>query len=381
MKIAFYIDPFISPISTFYTLILLQQELLQHNHTLIFHIPYAQSTTTNNDDCYVNNIFATHHNYNIIWDFPNENEYDILLLTHIWSKKWNKRIDTRKIIADRFIKLQKKVISLKVDTTLEHRHINNRVIYGVNSSFRINLSDHWMIPDSAKQFIFHQISNYKFEKPNHLNKESFFQKYNLNQNKQIITFFMSRYKKWYNSKLDFALPIFWFFRNLKKITKVLHKLNYQLVFKLHRSDGTAIIDKYNLDNLTIIDNYDTYELIKYSSRALSFGTSMVYELYLYNLPVMEIGNGIYYPGWLSYVSRTLQLKSPLKKYDNGRQLIYGTIIPYKMLSLNFNNVMKKFIDTEYNIDKYKYKNKHPIYGNSYNATIQSITTQLIDQFK
>jgi hypothetical protein len=377
MKIAFYIDPFISPTSTFYTLILLQQELAKHNHELVFHIPNINHNTTANEDCYINRYSASKYGYEIVWNFPDPIKYDILFVVHIWSKKWNKRIDTRKDIANKFLKLNKKVLCLKVDTTMEHRFITQNILYGTNSNFKFDLSDHWTLPNNAKTFTFHQIANYKFEKPNALNKDAFYEKYGLNKDKKIITFFMSRYKKWHNNKLKFVLPIYWFLNNLKIVTKVLHKLNYQLVFKLHRSDGQQIINKYKIDRMVIIDNYDTYELIKYSSRAISFGTTMVYELYLYNLPVMEIGNGVYYPGWLSYISKIQPSHSPLSKYHDGQKLIYGTIVPYKVLIKKFELIMKTFIETEYDINKYKYLKKHPIYGNSYNATIESINQQLL----
>jgi hypothetical protein len=380
MKLALYIDPFISPTSTFYTLILLQQELQKNNHQLVFHIPDKDTNTTQNEDCYINKELAIKYNYNIIWDFPDPQEYDILLLAHIWSKKWNKHVDTRKIITEEFTKLNKMVLCLKLDTTQEHRFVNSNVIYGINSNFRFNLSEHWTLPNNARTFQFHQISNYKFEKPDYLSEIDFYNKYKLDPEKKIITFFMSRYKKWYDSKLEFTYPIHWFFKNIKAVKRILKRNGYQLVFKLHRSDGNEIINKYKLQKLTIIDNYDTYELIKYSSRALSFGTSMVYELYLYDLPVMEIGRGIYYPGWLSFESRAKPMQSPLQKYNNGIDLIYGMVIPYKQLKFNLEKVLKQFIESQYDIDRYRFKTKHPIYGNSYNATIESIAIQLINIF-
>jgi hypothetical protein len=372
MRLVLYFDPFICPISYFYIYELLIQELNKLNHTLTIHIPNIANNKTQNEDCYINK-----HNTNIInWSIPDVTEYDILLLPHIWSKKWDNGNDMRVTLTNGFLKHNKKVLCLKVDTTLEHRYINNNVQYGVNSLFNFNLSSHWTLPKNASRFVFHQLANLSFNKPTALTKEEFYSKYNINVEKKIIVFFMSRYKKWVSVFRNFTYPIHWILRNLKQVESLLDKYGYKLVFKLHRSDGLAIVNQYKLQNITIIDNFDAHELVKYADRAITFGSTVVYELYLYNLPTLEIGDGIYYPGWLSFKMRDLPIESPLKGYDNGRSLIYGKILKYRNFDNEFMKQFKKYIKMEFNIDDYKYKLNHPIYGDSYNSTVETIANQL-----
>lgn len=380
MKIALYIDPYISPISTFYTKILLQQEFEKRKHKLDIFIPYIEKNTTQNEDCYINKEYALKQNYNIIWDYPNPKKYDILLLIHIWSKKWHNGDDMRKIVAESFKKFNKKIYCLKFDTTLEHRFIDNSIIYGINTNNRLNLPSRWILPENVKTFIFPQISNLSFEKNISLSKEQFYNKYNINQNKKIIIFFMGRFKKWFNNTDLNTQVIIWFFSNINNITNILNNLNYELIFKLHRSDGLQIIKEFKLNNIKIIDQYDTHEAIKYSDRSISYCTSMVYELYLYNLPVLELFEGIYYPGWISDLTRNKQYNSPLKKYNNGKDLIFGYITSYNELHNNYINVFQNFINYNYNINNYKYLNNHPIYGNSYYSSINDITDNLLIEF-
>jgi hypothetical protein len=379
MKIALYIDPYISPISTFYTKILLQKELAKLNYKLDIYIPYIPKNTTKNEDCYINKIFALKKEYNIIWDIPNPEKYDILLLIHIWSKKWHNGDDMRKEISNSFNKLNKKILCLKFDTTLEHRYINDTIIYGINTEYKLNLSPRWILPNNAKTFIFPQISNLSFNKEDILSKIEFYNKYKINKNKKIIIFFVGRFKKWYNNKSFDTNVIQWFFNNLSNINILLNNNNYQLIFKLHRSDGLQIIKNFKLNNLIIIDQYDTHEAIKYSNRSISYCTSMVYELYLYNLPVLELFEGIYYPGWISDLTRNKQYNSPLKDYNNGKDLIYGKITSYKELINNSDKILSEFINTDYNIKNYNYCNNHPIFGNSYYSSIQEITNLLITE--
>ncbi len=377
MKIALYIDPYISPRSSFYTKILLQEELQKKNIRLDICIPHIDKNTSNNEDCYIDKKYGTKMNYNIIYDFPNAKKYDALLLIHIWSKKWHNGEDIRKKVSVNFEKMNKPILCLKFDTTLEHRYINDYIKYGINSNYYLNLPSRWILPKNSKTFTFPQISNYSFPKPNSLSKQDFYKKYNIDENKKIIIFFMGRFKKWFNNKDLNNKVIYWFFENINAIILELNNLNYELIFKLHRSDGESIIKEFQLEKLKIIDQYDTYESIKYSDRSISYCTSMVYELYLYNLPVLELFEGIYYPGWLSDLSRFKKYNSPLKEYDNGKKIIYGTITSYDKLIINYKNILNTFINTKFNINEYKYLTNHPIHGNSYNTSISDIADILI----
>jgi hypothetical protein len=390
MNIIFYIDPFIVPISTYYIINQLKDEFNKNGHNLDICIPIKEEHDSYM--CYVNQVYDKKYNYGITWfKFnPRKNKigidldkYDILFISHIWSKKWiTPGIDCRKVFMDKFKKVNKPVISLKLDLTLEYRSINNYVNYGVNTFNRILLPERWILPLTiTKKFIVPSISNVSIEKNNALTRTDFYIKYNLDSEKKIIVFILGRFKKWYNQKAFNTNVIMIFFQKLKYIIDILNNNGYELLFKIHRADNNNILKNMNISNLNIIDTIDTYETFKYASRAISFSTCMVYELYLYDLPVLELGTGIYYPGWISDLSRNNNyIHNPFKKYNNSKDLIYGIILNGNLTKLNIESIFKHFLTTDFNINNFKYLTNHPVYGDSYYHTdISKISKILIDK--
>ena len=125
-NIAFYVDPFILPTSTFHTIIQFQKELLQQDYRLTIHIPFRKTHITNNIDCYLNfdNYMKDLYEITTIhWTFPIPEDYDALIVSHIWSKKWFNGVNVRDKVVHCFQALRKPTFCLKIDTTLEHRHI------------------------------------------------------------------------------------------------------------------------------------------------------------------------------------------------------------------------------------------------------------------
>lgn len=95
-------------------------------------------------------------------------------------------------------------------------------------------------------------------------------------------------------------------------------------------------------------------------------------MYLYGIPALDIGTGIYYLNWSS--PNETSINSVLKNYNNGIDLIYGTV------ASNFaNNGIEQtinFLKTEFNIKKFKYLYNNPIYGNSYGTTIDDVRNSI-----
>jgi hypothetical protein len=369
MKIAFYIDPYVCFSSVIYIIEILINEFNKMGHILNIYIPINTKCDDNIADCYINSKNCDF----VYWTFPDVNNYDALFVTHVWHKGWGNKMDMRKEIVKPFIKQHKKVLSLKIDSTIEHRYINNEVYYGVSNLLHLNLPKRWILPINANKFVSNHIANFSFEKPNSLTKEDFYNKYNIDISDKIIVFMVPAFRKWKDTHEKFTRAIHIFFKKYKSIVKILKRLNYTLVLKLHRYNGNKIIEKYNLHHMKIINNEDTYELIKYSDKAITFGSIIVYELYLYNLPVFELGNGVYYPGWLSARARDNINNSPLHRWNNGRDLIFGHILSsYKKILIE----LPKFIKTKYNINKYPYKYNHPIFGNSYGTSMMDVVNNL-----
>lgn len=375
MNIALYIDPNISPISTFYILLELKSNLLEKGYRLDIFIPYTDGTTTNNDDCWVTPTFAKKKDYPIIWDrLPSPLEYNILCVSHIWNKKWN-GMDNRIKLANLFHMANKPVLSLKMDTTMEHRFLDNKTLYGVNSSYILNIEKRWLLPENVSKFYLPQIANLAIKKTNKLSKNQFYSKYNLDENRKIVIFLMGRFQKWYNIDFINSNAMTQFLIEFDRIETKLTELNCQIIFKLHRSDSIKLIETYNLNRLTIIDSYDTYEAIRYSSYAFTFASTIVYELYLYNLPVLDLGNGIYYPGWVTDANKKRPFKH-LIDYRYGLDLIFGMVVGNNNLFKAISTFIHTFSNRE-KIKEYPYLTKHPLFGNSYIEHLDQISNALI----
>ena len=86
---------------------------------------------------------------------------------------------------------------------------------------------------------------------------------------------------------------------------------------------------------------------------------------------------IYYHMWASF--NQTNIDTPLKDYDNGRDLIYGDIMNYDEFKEDPSKYMLKFINKEYDINKFKYLKNNPIYGDSYGTTMMDLTKCLIKQ--
>jgi hypothetical protein len=405
-KIALYIDPYISPTSTFYTYILLKNAFeRQYKCKMDIFIPYLEQERRSivNDGCYVNERFAKQYNYEIMWNkIPHPKSYDGLIVIHIWNKKWQNEIDMRRNLYQLFAKFNKPVVCIKTDTTFEYRFVNKSIKYGLISNYKLKLNNKWLLPFSKiKSFQMSHLANLTFSKPDTLSRENFYKKYNLDPKKKIMIFFMARIRKWYRNEYFDGKTMIWFLKHIVKINKTVEALGYQLIYKQHKSDGYLMGKLFGLHRLPLIDHYDTHEAVIYADRSMSYGTTMVYELYMYNLPVLEIGHGVYYPGWLDdlkdsfkrYSRRELpdtkyeieinrRLKPPFKEevYDRGRNLIFGMITSYSELAKDYVNVFTKFINTDYDINDFRFRKNNPIHGNSHGSNVDEIATVLYENF-
>jgi hypothetical protein len=383
MRIALFIDPFHLPKSTCYNKFLFVNEMQKFGYDINVYIPDFKGNKRTNTDCYLNKEFALQNNYLIKWGYPNESDYDVLLLLHNWAKAWNAGADIRPQISEPFITNNKSIISLKFDTSFEHRFIHLDVLYGINTNTHIAITSRMILPPSSNTFIFPSL-NLSIPKPNALSHNVFYKKYNLNPKLKLIIFFLGRTDKWNDSSKLYTKPIYWFLKRYRKITRILYNNGYQLIFKLHRNDGANIRKLTKLNKINIIYPEDTYESVKYSDYALSYATTMLYELYLYDLPVFDIGNGIYFPGWMNLYKNNQNPESiikntPLSKYNNGRDLIFGTYNNFAKFKKKPAEVFYTFLNTKYDITKFKYLKNHPIYGDSYYDNVNTIAKSLAKQ--
>jgi hypothetical protein len=377
MKIALYTCPHVLSKSSIYiTCELINYFSKKYNYKIDLFIPEFDNTYNQNIFDYIDKKYASINNLDINWSTPSPKKYNILLLINVYSKivdKYDSRIDIAKL----FINRNRPVFVLKYDTTLEYRFIDlPGITYGVNTNYILPLRPDWIITEDCKKFIFPSLNYYSIPKSNSISKKKFYKIYKLNPKFKTIIFFVGRNGKWLNIKNQYTKPMHWFLNNIKIINNILYNNNYQLIFKAHKGQSLS-------SNITIIQPEHTYESIKYSSFAFTFGTSMVYQLYLYNLPSLEIGHGMYYPRWYKYFNNIKDhdniIKQIIPLFDFGRNLIFGSIYPFKELSKNPQTILTSFLNTKFDISKFKYKYNNPIYGNSYDDNIDTICLSLYKQ--
>jgi hypothetical protein len=399
MKIALYIEPYKINHNTFYNNVLMKEEFEKRGFVFDIFTPQVKTINRNEGTTpfKMSNDYGDFYKIQIYDDFPKPTDYDILFVYEDNCKKWNKTAsDMRNYLSDKFLTQKKQVACLKFDTIIEYRllHPISPIIYGICSDKLTYLSNqfNYIVKPSEKRFIMPVIGNLKHPKPNALSKEELMELYGLDKNKKIIAYLPGKIAKW-NSKNysdlsnyheNFRINIIqakWFQDNFNKIVDYFSSQGYQLVGKLHARDSNKFLtgnSELSKDyKIKYVDQYHSYELMKYSDFAITFGTTMVYQLYLYQLPTLEIGTGIYYPSWsINDFTQPLELLTPLASYNFGRDLIYGQIVAFDKLINNPSLYLKAFLlklnNGGYSIDNFPYKNNNPIYGNSFDSSIPKI---------
>lgn len=399
MKFALYIEPYRIYHSHFYTYKILIDEFINHGHILNCYTPidYKIDSTKNTKKKKLN-IDSIKKIYGISFTigFPEPKDYDILLLESQYYKNWcDENRDMRTIIASKFAMYNKPIIVMNDSMLMETRIIPiNNIIYGIASNDLLKINN-----KNNQKLSFFTMSpiNYLINpKPNALTKEQFYLKYNLDPKLKIIAFLPGKLSKWQNvnniifnretASQNYNInnqQIHWIINNCKIMVNILRKLGYQLVGKMHLRDFNKFkkdckFSKTLMKNyITYITQFDTYELLQYADFAFTFGSTMVYQLYLYDLPSIELGTGFYFSGWAYHETTEFTMMEYIQKYDNGSSLIYGHIIDFNKFTQNMEIYLTNILNNKYEINKFIYKNNNPIYGNSYGKTIDKIYTNMI----
>lgn len=393
--------------SNFYTYQLLYEIFVNKGHVFDLYTPidYKIDSIQEHNKKGNNKTKIRIHDINKIYGvdfkigFPRPENYDVLLLESQYYKDWcNINQDMRKLIATKF-KLQKKIVivigeSLLLETRL--LPIDN-IIYGTKSNELLKLEN--VKKHKLSYFFIPPLTCLINPKPNCLSNISFITKYNLDPKLKIIAFLPGKLEKWRNMDYQNYNPnlfsdktvndnyyqcnkqIHWFIKNGKDIVKIFKQMGYQLVGKMHPRDfskfsknDTKFKTLLLKDHITYIHQDDLYELLKYSSYAITFASSIVYHLYLYNLPCLEIGSGFYFSNWSYNDSNEFYFKNYIEQYNNGKDLIYGHVINFEEFKNNIEEYLTKII--KQNID-FKYKYNNPIYGESYGQGINYIYKNIV----
>ena len=301
--------------------------------------------------------------------------------------------DARQTLATSFQKAKRRVLCLRDDTIFEYFAVNDQVRHGICTEKLIGLPYKWSIKTKVPRFIMPLLSNPKFPRPNALTREQFYELYHLNPSLKIVAFLPGRCGKWNNlqGKFDqtsnpnvaYNLRVMtWFNQNFDQILRDLRSRGYQMVSKLHIRDPNKFLENRNnerflhMSQISYVNQLHSYELLNYADLALTIATTMVYYLYLCDLPSLEIGSGVYYPEWSS--GKKTKLEFPIPGYQ-PKELIFGQQVKIEtLMDEGIGKVLDSFLKQNHR-QNFKYWKNHPIYGQSYGTTPMSVAQRIANQ--
>lgn len=178
----------------------------------------------------------------------------------------------------------------------------------------------------------------------------------------------------------------WILKNFRSMIKLLIEKGYQPLIRFHcreyryQTAPEQMDYRKTINNLcTIIDDDDGYWAYKYSDFAISYFTSTCYELYLYNLPTLEIGSGMYLYRW-GFQDLSPKSKKYYQKYQDS--LLFGKVIDSKNISND--NILEFISDVEtgcYKIEDFEYLNDHPLYADTYYNSVDNMYSLIINFYQ
>jgi len=399
-KIALYIDPLKSIHSKFYARVLLKQKLAKLGFIMEIHIPRLKDHSDMNSEelsriPYVHDTKELERVYhiNVHNDMPSPKKYEALLLIENFNSGGSG--DNRIKLAEEFQKAKKRVLCVKDDTIFEYSPVNTLTKHGYCGPKLLGASPKWFLNPKFPHFQMPLVSNPKFTKPDALSLGQFCQKYGLDPSLKIVAFLPGRCGKWNNlsgkfdgtanANVSYALKVMeWFNRHFDEIQRELLDRGYQIVSKLHIRDPEKFLQNKNnnvflhMDRMHYIDQYHSYELLKYADAAITVATTMVYHLYLCDLPTMELGSGVYYPEWSS--KKMTKIKFPIPGC-NAKELIYGQVIKLDTLSKHgFGKAFDSFMKVDHR-KNFKFWKNNPLYGDSYNSSPMDVARTIVKNLK
>jgi hypothetical protein len=359
MKYCLYYD--INSISTLYIYLELKEEFKKQGHTLDIFIPKKNQI----NGTITIKIFSKYYNSNLInWGYPNDNDYDILLVLNCVNTKRDNK-DHRMILCKKF----KKSLYLKADSTREYwclgakkiEYISNKIKYGICTDLNlIYPKKEWL--EKVNKFNMPFIENFNIPKTKCLSLIEFKNKYKIKN--KIVLCALTKYSKLIGikSNVKYEYKCKWLYNNLDKINSIFKLFGYEMIAKLHKME---YLNKFKAEtkyytNIPIIDDFDTYEAIKYSDYAITCGSMIVFEFGLYNLPCLEI------------CPEKIFSFEPKPKF-NLEDYIYGITPNFENLKNNINQIIEHFLK-----NKHIKKENNPYYKACENIKLSNLVKIIID---
>lgn len=298
------------------------------------------------------------------------NQYDVMLVGFVTKQ-------SRKDISGLVSKFNGKILYLKINTCLEFTQfpVRKSIYYGIPSDLYQKYNHHHMPPKLHRKVQINCpfLGTLKWQKPGMLNREKFVKKYRLNPGQKICLLVPGRWDKLLISMEKLENQEAWrrsvlFLEKLEEILDLFNLNGYQIILKEHNHlyrylnvlQENKLFNK--LSKLIQIDTYDTYEALKYSSRAITLNSLIAYELYLYRLPVLDFGTGCYFFQWgcgkMKDHPTNLKLQ---KEFSDGEKMIYGRLLKMDEWE-HLDHVIPEFLQSHYPIENFPYLENHPIFG-------------------
>ena len=386
MKICLVLDQ--SNLGPFYVYTLMRDYLSSKNIQLDIFLNPNKTTLGISEEGLRGSTYHESILSHVTFGLPSPAKYDTLLISNLKNK--DQTCISRALI-ESFTDVNKLVLCIKSSSCLsthswsQHLNTSAPILYGLPrqnlGGFTICVGDLEKTIAPKHIFHMHHLEVYKYKKPFHLNKEEFYNKYNLNPDLKILSFFPGGMHGHPTYAIEHQLH-----HKAEELNTVLGPLGYQLVCKLHFNEyfgrkshfhqGQLSSNVY-FENIPTIAAEDAYELIKYSSFSLTSSTTMAFEHYLYNLPTINIG--LKDEGSQEYKT-FLWLCPPSGNFD-FRDLIFGDIYE----SSDFFSHPEKCFDSsfsrEHHINSFTFKDNHSVFGDAYDETIESACDNLLNIIK
>lgn len=175
----------------------------------------------------------------------------------------------------------------------------------------------------------------------------------------------------------------WILENFSTLVSFLIQQGYQPLIRFHcrehRFYGMKEQNKYRStihDHCSIIDDDDGYLAYQYSDFAITYFTSTCYELYLYDLPTLEIGNAMYLFRW-GYRTLSHKSKQYFSKYQDS--LVFGQVVEAKDISLDLiSEFISKVQSGFFQIKDFKYLSDHPLYADTYYNSVDHMFSLILN---
>lgn len=309
--------------------------------------------------------------------------YDVLIVN-------NARIKSPKIHSLVKPFLKKKMITFKTGTNTEMIDMHSGFNYGIPTDYFLG-SGHIPCYRARLLFLTHPkhftcpiYTAYQIPKPNVLSKAEFYRKYQIPSDQKLAIFLpgmldklISLHKKKPSGEWSkFDNKVTWVLDHVDYLQQILKENGYTMLIKNHTRDERRYRENKrpkltkDLANCLKFELDDGYEAVHYSDFAITIGTTIVYELYLYDLPTLELATGKYLYRWSHFLT-TPKAQQYYKKYHNGEDLIFGKICNDQEFE-HLTETIGSFIQNLPQIEDFPYRDHHPIQGETYHNSVENM---------